>query len=86
MCFALVLSLCQICIESPFKRYPDLWPVLISFYSFLHFVMFTLAFHIIQFTLIDDEREKTLLFETTFFGSINNFSIGQKCETKKKQN
>ncbi|XP_037070503.1 dolichyl pyrophosphate Man9GlcNAc2 alpha-1,3-glucosyltransferase-like [Pollicipes pollicipes] len=40
---------------SPPARYPDLWAVLISLYSFVHFAGFFLYFHLIQFQFFDEK-------------------------------
>lgn len=38
-------------VVQPPKRYPDLWPVLISLYSCAHFLAFLCYFNYIQFTI-----------------------------------
>ncbi|XP_046611365.1 probable dolichyl pyrophosphate Man9GlcNAc2 alpha-1,3-glucosyltransferase [Neodiprion virginianus] len=45
----LFLTLGMFCLKPP-KRYPDLFPVLISLYSFEHFFLFFIYFHFKQFT------------------------------------
>eukprot|EP00088_Acartia_fossae_P000057 TRINITY_DN10017_c0_g1_i3.p1 TRINITY_DN10017_c0_g1~~TRINITY_DN10017_c0_g1_i3.p1 ORF type:complete len:504 (+),score=27.41 TRINITY_DN10017_c0_g1_i3:23-1534(+) len=55
--FSQVVSLCGACLLTllhevypPPARYPYLWPTLICAYSSLHFLLFLLAFHVIQFS------------------------------------
>jgi hypothetical protein len=70
--------MCQTFLKSPLKKLPDLWPVLISLVSFGHFVMFTILFHLIQFTLTSNNSFK---FNSTLFKSqYDNSSI--KIKTK----
>lgn len=49
-----ILFLCIFLIKPPIK-YPDLWPLLISTYSFLHFFAFLIYFNYIQVQLNDFE-------------------------------
>jgi len=78
MVFATVLSLCQIYVKPP-SRFPDLWPVLISFYSFLHFTVFVIIFHVIQFTLTDNNIP--MAFGSHIFRSYYSSTVSKK--TKK---
>ncbi|XP_075220797.1 ALG6 alpha-1,3-glucosyltransferase garnysstan [Lycorma delicatula] len=43
----LVLTFIILCLEPP-SRYPDLFPLLVSFYSCIHFIMFFLYFNFVQ--------------------------------------
>lgn len=43
-------------VVKPPRRYPDLWPVLISLYSCAHFLAFLLYFHYLQLSLPYDLR------------------------------
>jgi hypothetical protein len=49
------LSVCFIALETPFKKLPDFWTVGICIYSCAHFIGFSILFHLIQFTLKDDD-------------------------------
>ncbi|MCL4131511.1 UNVERIFIED_CONTAM: hypothetical protein GTU68_056009 [Idotea baltica] len=52
-----LLSLAMLIIPPP-ARYPDLYPVLISFYSCMHFCLFCVYFHYCQFSKINYENIK----------------------------
>lgn len=49
-----VLAVLSSCVLPP-ERYPDLWAVLVSLYSFAHFAGFLLYFHLIQFQFFDEK-------------------------------
>ncbi|XP_043237532.1 probable dolichyl pyrophosphate Man9GlcNAc2 alpha-1,3-glucosyltransferase isoform X3 [Amphibalanus amphitrite] len=49
-----VLALTSVTVSPP-ERYPDLWPVLVSLYSFAHFAGFFLYYHLIQFQFFDEK-------------------------------
>ncbi|EEB16956.1 dolichyl glycosyltransferase, putative [Pediculus humanus corporis] len=43
----MILFLCSLFVKPP-EKYPDLWPLLLSIYSFLHFFSFKIYFNVIQ--------------------------------------
>ena len=50
----LVLGMASVTVSPP-VRYPDLWPVLVSLYSFVHFAGFFLYYQLIQFQFFDEK-------------------------------
>ncbi|CAF0816208.1 unnamed protein product [Brachionus calyciflorus] len=63
----LILTLCALFLKPP-KKLPDLWTVLICIYSCGHFIIFSIVFNLIQFTL---KSEDLLLASTS--GRLFNF-------------
>jgi len=53
----LALTVLSVSVPPP-VRYPFLWPLLISVYSAVHFLLFLLYFHVIQFTGNQEENHK----------------------------
>ncbi|XP_064625197.1 dolichyl pyrophosphate Man9GlcNAc2 alpha-1,3-glucosyltransferase-like isoform X2 [Lineus longissimus] len=53
----IALCLCSVFREPP-QRYPDLWPRLVSLYSFGHFALFTMYFHYQQLWNSEDRLPK----------------------------
>ena len=82
----------MIAIESP-QRLPDLWTVAICVYSCAHFIGFSILFHLIQFTLKNDDfniNSETKSDEPSknendklFFNFASSLS-SKNCHTEKK--
>ena len=73
----IVLIVCQIFVAAP-KRYPDLWAVANCVFSCAHFIGFSVMFHLIQFTLVNDDLNEAksdkneLKFDCCFTNSRQN--------------
>jgi hypothetical protein len=78
----------MIAIESP-QRLPDLWTVAICVYSCAHFIGFSILFHLIQFTLKNDDLNARVISRETdkllfnFDSSLTGEKINIKIKLKK---
>ena len=54
---SIILAWLAVCVRAPAK-WPDLWVVAICVYCCLHFLFFSLIYHLIQFSLIQCESNQ----------------------------